>query len=157
MSCLPDFQCGPVSSFGLSLRSPLGLVSAPLCVYLSFPWVFIDKYLFHHLAAKRTRNIPPLLIPEFPTQMVQHSFASPAAVCFSVRALVMSEARSRRAELPKLRGHNAFLSVVCPLGCWDIHLSACRSYRYTPAHSRLQEIACLATEFSLYVFFFKYV
>ena len=82
--------------------------------------------------------------------------ASLAAVCFSVGALIMSEAECRRAELPKLWGHEAFLSVVCPLGCGDIHLSACHSHRYTPAHSRLQEITCLATEFSLYVFL-KYV
>ena len=53
-----------------SMRSPLGLVSASLCLYLSFLWVFIDKYLFHHLAAKMRRNIPPLLITEFPTRLL---------------------------------------------------------------------------------------
>lgn len=105
---------------------------------------------------KIKRSISPLLVTEFLTWVVPNSFGLTAAICFSVVALLVSEGKTRRAELPKLEGHKAFLFVVCPLMCWDIHLSACPFHRYTLGHSRLQEITCLATEFPLCVFF-KYV
>lgn len=83
----------------LSVRSPLGLFQPPLCLYLSFPWDFIDKYLFHHLAAKMKRNIPPLLIPNsrlrWSNTHLLHQLPSASLWVLSI----MSEVESRRAEL----------------------------------------------------------
>lgn len=64
-------------------------------------------------------------------------------------ALLVSQGEIGRAGILKLERHKAFPSVVCPIHAETTHLSAKPSHRYTLGHSRLQEITCLATEFSL--------